>query len=105
MRALYKSRDTVSEVSEVRATDIAGFKEIEAIVNPPPTVTPDNQRQGQSNQQGAVIFKPQADLKPRLLQRDCNLKEVENFIQSVINYMQTGYLGAIPNGSCTAKLG
>ena len=88
-----------TRVAEVRSTDIAAFREIEAIVNPPPTVTPDTQRQGQSNQQGPVIFKPQADLKPCLLQRDCNLKEVENFIQSFRNYTQSGYMGAIPNGA------
>ena len=47
-----------TRVAEVRSTDIVAFREIEAIDNPPPTVTPDNQRQGQSIQQGAVIFKP-----------------------------------------------
>ena len=35
-----------TRVAEVRSTDIAAFREIEAIVNPPPTVTPDNQSQG-----------------------------------------------------------
>ena len=73
--SIVQLEEYISKVGEVRITDIVAFIEIKVIVNPPPEITSDTQRQGQSNQQGPVIFKPEADLKPRLLQRDCNLKE------------------------------
>ena len=102
--------DYIAKITEVRTLEIVTFREIEELLNPPQEVTPNtsSKRQSQSmgsNQPGRpVIFRPQADLKPRFLQRDCTLNETENFILSFKNNMQSGHNGSILTVLCITRL-
>ena len=51
-----------------------------------------------------VGFKPNSDLRPALLVKDCTLKEVNNFSETFSNYMRSSPNQTIPPGALWAQV-
>ena len=51
-----------------------------------------------------AIFRPQSDMKPKLFQRGCTLKEISTFLTSFENYMSHGYQNKFPQGAVHSQI-
>ena len=59
---------------------------------------------GNGQTQNMAIFRPQSDMKPKLLQRGCTLKEISTFMTSFENYLSHGYQNKIPKGAVHSQI-
>ena len=74
----------LQKVAAIKTADIDTFRQMEMEINPPdiPSDASDSRSvstEGNGQTQNMAIFRPQSDMKPKLLQRGCTLKEISSF--------------------------
>ena len=79
----------LQKVADIKTAEIDTFHQMEMEINPPdiPSEASDSRSvstEGNGQTQNMAIFRPQSDLKPKLLQ-----EEISTFLASFENYMST----------------
>ena len=92
----------LQKVADIKTAEIDTFHQMEMEINHPdiPSDASDSRSvstEGDDQTQNMAIFRPQSDMKPKLLQRGCTLKKISTFLTSFENYMSHGYQNKIPN--------